>query len=266
MCILHSVSVDSVSIATGTSLVELPRRLLVFLLIDPSNLLATTTKLITLTIIMMFLIIDPIQDPSWVLYYIWWWWCQLLLLLLRRLILVLTVLQYTSICHHHHQYWYWCVRCDDYSWYYYLCWDHDLRLMIISVTWWWWFWYKYFHQCIMFKFDHFFCYLCYFYWSVFDLFITTHLLLGRVKLWHLLLIYNLSYDDYITLFCSQYKFRFSNMRSVSFGSVSLWCDRYFQRYSTTIRADTDTDADVDTFHVYCFGFYNDRLIQVCYWS
>jgi len=56
------------------------------------------------------------------------------------------------------------------------------------------------------------------------------------------------------------------MRSVSFDSVSLWCDRYFQRYSTTIRVDADTDADADTFHFYYFGSYNDRLIQVCYWS
>ena len=26
----------------------------------------------------------------------------------------------------------------------------------------------------------------------------------------------------------------------------------------------DTDANADTFHVYYFGLYNDRLIQVCY--
>ena len=31
-------------------------------------------------------------------------------------------------------------------------------------------------------------------------------------------------------------------------------------------ADADADADADMFHVYCFGSYNDRLIQVCYWS
>ena len=59
-------------------------------------------------------------------------------------------------------------------------------------------------------------------WSVFDLFITTHLLMERVKLWHLLLIYDLSYDAYITLFCSQYKFRFSNVCSVPIASVQHW--------------------------------------------
>ena len=86
----------------------LTRRLLVFLLIDPWNLLATTTRLLMMTIMMMFLILDLIQAPSWVLYFIslcwcWCWWWRLLLL--RRLILVLIVLQYTSIYHHHHKYW-----------------------------------------------------------------------------------------------------------------------------------------------------------------
>ena len=58
---LHSVSVDSVSLATGTPLVE-PRHQLVSIV--SRNLLATTTRLITKTIMMMFLIIDPIRDPS----------------------------------------------------------------------------------------------------------------------------------------------------------------------------------------------------------
>ena len=58
MFILHSLSVDSVSFATGPTLVEVPRRLLLFLLIDPRNLLATTTRLIMMTIMIMFLIIE----------------------------------------------------------------------------------------------------------------------------------------------------------------------------------------------------------------
>ena len=58
LILLRSVSIDLFSIVAGTPLVAIPRRLMLFLLIDPRNLLTTMTRMVTLTIIIMFLMIE----------------------------------------------------------------------------------------------------------------------------------------------------------------------------------------------------------------